>query len=239
MTTLFISDLHIAPSVPHVLKSLRRLISRETPHADALYILGDLVEAWVGDDDDSQTAMELREVLSSAVQNCPVYVMHGNRDFLFGEKLVVDTGIHLIDDPHVITLNEQNVLLSHGDEYCTRDKAYQHVRSIIRSTDWKTDMLSKSLSERREIAQNLRFDSTMNNSDKPEDIMDVTPAAISSAMRKYRCDHMIHGHTHRPGIHEVSLDSGIGFRYVLGNWGRCGWLLRRTESLQLECFPTR
>lgn len=239
MTTLFISDLHIGPRTPHVLVALRQLINHETPNADALYILGDLVDAWVGDDDDSQTAVELRKALSDATQNCPVYVMHGNRDFMLGEKFVADTGVHLIDAPHVITLNEQNILLSHGDEYCTRDKKYQRERTIIRSADWKTAMLSRSLSERREIAQSLRLNSIVTNANKTEQVMDVTPAAISDAMRKHDCHHMIHGHTHRPGIHEVSIDNSYtGLRYVLGNWERCGWLLRATESLQLECFPT-
>ena len=236
MSALFVSDLHIDVGTHKILDGFRHLIERETPGADALYILGDLVEVWVGDDDDSELAAAIRQALALAAAHCPVFVMHGNRDFLFGEQLAKDTGVELISDPHVAEIDGENVLLAHGDAYCTKDRAYQQVRALFRSPSWQQDVLGKSLEERRELARSLRVQSAAANANKADNIMDVTTSEIVASMQAHGCARMVHGHTHRPGVHEVDLDGARGRRYVLGDWGRCGWLLRMGETAQLECF---
>ena len=236
MTTLLVSDLHAHGTAPRVLAGFTAFIEREAARADALYILGDLAEAWLGDDDDSQDADALRAALSQATRRCPVSVMHGNRDFLFGERFATDTGIALIGDPHVAEIGQQRVLLAHGDAYCTRDAAYQQARATFRSPAWQRETLSRSLAERRQMARQLRDGSRAANANKPDNIMDVTPEAVAAAMREHDCTVMVHGHTHRPGIHDVPLPGGAGRRYVLGDWNRCGWVLRMGNEPTLECF---
>lgn len=240
MTTLFISDLHIDAGAPRVLQGFRGFLAREAPRANAIYILGDLVEVWVGDDDDGPTATALREALAAAARHCPVYVMHGNRDFLFGDRFAAETGTTLIPDPCVIepVPNGERLLLAHGDAFCTRDRAYQQARAVLRSQAWQADVLARSLPQRRALARGLREESQAANANKAENIMDVTDAEVAAAMRRHDCPVMVHGHTHRPGVHEVALDHNgqVGRRYVLGDWGRCGWTLRMGAGMTLECF---
>ena len=237
MTALLVSDLHIDAGKPHVLEGLRRLVEREAPTADALYILGDLVEVWVGDDDDSETAESLREALAQASRLCPLRIMHGNRDFLFGQRFARDVGGELIDDPHVAEIDGQRVLLTHGDALCTADTAYQHVRRLFRSEAWQRDILGRSLRERRGIAREMRRQSKAANANKAENIMDVTPEEVVALMRRMDCTTLIHGHTHRPGVNDVPLGDTVGTRYVLGDWDRCGWFIRFQGTPELACFP--
>ena len=237
MTALLVSDLHIDAGKPHVLEGLRRLVEREAPTADALYILGDLVEVWIGDDDDSETAESLREALTQAARLCPLRIMHGNRDFLFGQRFARDVGGELIDDPHVAEIDGQRVLLTHGDALCTADTAYQHVRRLFRSEAWQRDILGRSLRERRGIAREMRRQSKAANANKAENIMDVTPEEVVALMRRMDCTTLIHGHTHRPGVNDVPLGDTVGTRYVLGDWDRCGWFIRFRGSPELACFP--
>ena len=236
MTTLLISDLHACSDAPGALAGFTAFVEREAAQADALYILGDLAEAWLGDDDDSDDADALRAELSRAARCCPVYVMHGNRDFLFGERFAADTGVTLIPDPHVADIGGRRVLLAHGDAYCTRDAAYQQARAMFRSPAWQRETLSRPLAERREMARQLRDGSRAANANKADNIMDVTPDAVAAAMQEHDCAVMVHGHTHRPGIHDVPLPGGTGQRYVLGDWNRCGWVLRMGLEATLECF---
>lgn len=236
MTALFVSDLHIDADRPHVLEGLKRLVEREAPSADALYILGDLVEVWIGDDDDSETSEAVREALSRAARVCRLRIMHGNRDFLFGEQFARDVGGELIDDPHIADIDGQRVLLTHGDALCTEDTAYQLARQLFRSEAWQKDILGKSLEERRELARQMREESRRANANKPENIMDVTPDEVSALMRRTGCTTLIHGHTHRPGVSDVPLGDAVGTRYVLGDWDRCGWFIRFEKAPELACF---
>ena len=235
MSALFISDLHIDDTRPAVLAGLQRLVEQEASIVDALYILGDLVEVWVGDDDDGPVATAVRATLATASSHCAVYVMHGNRDFLIGPKFAADTGTTLIDDPTVVELDDHRVLLAHGDAYCTRDVEYQRVRELFRSTAWQTQVLASSLAERRALAASLRARSIAANENKAANIMDVTPSTISQALDEATATLMVHGHTHRPGVHDL----GNGRRrVVLGDWDRCGWKLRLVGGeVELSCFP--
>ena len=235
MTALFISDLHIDETRPAVLAGLRRLVDTEAPSVDALYVLGDLVEVWVGDDDDGPVATSIRDALTAASQRCAVHVMHGNRDFLIGTQLAEQTGATLIDDPSVVEVDNQRVLLAHGDAYCTRDVEYQRLRALLRSTNWQNEVLSSTLEERRALAASLRAKSIAANENKAANIMDVTPSSVRQAMDDAAVSLMVHGHTHRPGIHDV----GDGRRrIVLGDWDRCGWKLRLDRGdANLSCFP--
>ena len=235
MTALFISDLHIDETRPAVLAGLRRLVDAEAPCVDALYILGDLVEVWVGDDDDGPVATSIRETLTAAAHHCAVYVMHGNRDFLIGAEFAKQTGATLIDDPSVVDIDNQRVLLAHGDAYCTADVEYQRLRTLFRSSTWQSEVLSSTLEERRALAASLRAKSIAANENKAANIMDVTPSSILQAMDDAAVSLMVHGHTHRPGIHDL----GDGRRrLVLGDWNRCGWKLQLNRGdADLSCFP--
>lgn len=222
MAALFISDLHIDESRPHILHGLRSLLATESRHVDAIYILGDLVEVWVGDDDDGPTATAIRAVLADATSRCPLFVMHGNRDFLFGDRFAAETGASLLDDPAVIDVDGEAVLIAHGDAYCTHDEEYQQVRAQLRSDTWQAGVLAMDLAARRALAGSMRAQSIAVNENKADNIMDVTPEAITAAMAAAQVRLMVHGHTHRPGIHDLA---GGRRRIVLGDWDRCGWKL--------------
>ena len=234
MSALFVSDLHIDESRPHVLAGLQRLIETNAENVDALYILGDLVEVWVGDDDDGATARALRDTLAAAAERCAVHVMHGNRDFLIGERFAAETGTTLLDDPTVVEIDGASVLLAHGDAYCTGDTEYQRMRALFRSREWQAGVLADTLQGRRALAASLRTKSIAANENKAQNIMDVDAAAIDAAMRNAQAALMVHGHTHRPGIHRLADGRS---RIVLGDWNRCGWkLLLRDGDAALSCF---
>ena len=235
MSAAFISDLHIDDERPQVLAGLRRWLDAHADGFDALYLLGDLAEAWVGDDDDGPAANALREAMAAAAKRSAVYVMRGNRDFLLGERFAADTGATLLPDPSVVDVDGQRVLLAHGDAYCTGDAEYQRMRALFRSPAWQADVLAKPLAERRALAAALRSQSQAANERKASNIMDVTPAAIAEAMAAADASLMVHGHTHRPGLHAV----GDGReRIVLGDWDRCGWMLAlKAGDAALTCFP--
>ena len=235
MSALFISDLHIDESRPAVLAGLRRLVDGEAATVDAFYILGDLVEVWIGDDDDGPVAAAIREALTAASRRCAVYIMHGNRDFLIGAQFAEHTGVTLVDDPSVVEVDGVRVLLAHGDAYCTGDVEYQRLRALFRSSAWQAEVLSSTIEERRALAASLRAKSIAANENKASNIMDVTPSGIRQAMDKAAVSLMVHGHTHRPGIHDLGGDRR---RIVLGDWDRCGWKLRLDKGdTELSCFP--
>ena len=154
------------------------------PAAEVIHLLGDITEVWIGDDDDGPLAEHLREVLRAAAARCRVTLMHGNRDFLFGQALAAETGVELIDDPH---LEEDGTLLSHGDSFCIDDEAYQQVRALFRSESWQQDVLSQPLDARRELARNLRAQSQATNANKAENIMDVAQREVDRAGAGVRC----------------------------------------------------
>ena len=230
MHRLFISDLHLDdPSASAFLRFAECLVY-ESRQVDEIYILGDLVEMWIGDDDDSAAAQQLRQILLTTTAETSVYLMHGNRDFLFGERFARDTGVTLLSDPH---MTDDGLLLSHGDMLCTDDLDYQNMRTLLRSEAWQQDILSKTLAERKAFGQSLREQSQTNNANKPSNIMDVNDQATSNLVAQHRSHTLLHGHTHRPGMHQHH-----GFtRFVTGAWERCGWLARQQdEALRLECF---
>jgi len=230
----FISDLHLDADTPARNDAFAAFLAREARRCEELYILGDLTEVWVGDDDASAFAEALCEQLLDASKTCRVYLMHGNRDFLIGEPFAKRCGIQLLADPHVIERNGRRLLLCHGDSLCTDDVAYQRVRATLRSNQWRRDVLAKSIDERRRLAASMRAQSRASNANKPSQIMDVAPRAVARIVHDHSVDAIAHGHTHRPAIHR-SVDGPT--RYVLGDWDRCGWVLRFDGAFTLQRFP--
>lgn len=220
-STLFISDLHLDAARPAVSAALAAFLERHST-CERLYILGDLFESWIGDDDDTAVAAETAGLLKRFSDGGPdLLVMVGNRDFLIGQTFCHTVGATLLADPTVIDLYGTPTLLLHGDSLCTGDTEYQAFRQTARSPEWQSDLLSRGLEERRTVASRLRAMSREANSNKAEDIMDVTPAEVDRVMRRHGVTQLIHGHTHRPGRHEEPA----GTRWVLGDWDRQGWVL--------------
>jgi len=229
---LFLSDLHLADPAGPQFRTLRAVLETARGTVDEVYLLGDLCEVWVGDDDDGPLAVALVDLLRSASAHLRVAVMAGNRDFLFGAGFAAATGARLIDDPHELP---GGILLAHGDAFCTDDAPYQALRRVVRSAEWQRDILAKPLAERRALARAMRAESAATNAHKAENIMDVNGDAVARVVGEHQCQRLIHGHTHRPGIHPA----GWGRRYVLGAWDHCAWLLHQhgPDQFDLECRP--
>lgn len=230
--TLFISDLHLDPARPEIIRLflsfLEGLDPAETP---GLFILGDLFEAWIGDDDDNPALLPPLEALAGAsARGIHIGLMHGNRDFLLGERFATRTGCELLAEPTRIDLHGTETLLMHGDTLCTDDHEYQAFRSLVRNPDWQADFLARPLTERRQIAAGLRETSRERTGEKAEEIMDVNQAAVEAVMREHGVSQLIHGHTHRPAIHRFELDGRPARRIVLGDWYEQGSLLRCNET---------
>lgn len=229
MNRLFISDLHLETTKDPKYSAFLEILLTAVREQRELYILGDLVEVWVGDDDDSEFAQTLMQDLKTCAQQVDVYVMHGNRDFLYRNEWEEQTSTELLPDPYVLETSNQNnsILLSHGDAYCTSDLAYMQARALFRSHEWQDGILASSLDDRRELARTLREQSKQHNQLKAANITDVVNEPIVQDLEKFSCTSMIHGHTHRPGIHDLSGDRT---RVVLGDWDRCGWVLFETDG---------
>ena len=234
MTTLFISDLHLDASRPAVTELFGRFLRDEARGADALYILGDLFEAWVGDDDDSEVgacvAAHLREVADAGV---PVFFIRGNRDFLVGNDYARRAGFRILPDPAVVVLYGKPTLLMHGDLLCTDDVAYQQFRAQTRNPAWQAQFLAQPLAARLAFAAQARAASMahqqeMKGDDRAqfETVTDVTPATVEATFARYGIDTLIHGHTHRPAIHDLDVDERAYRRIVLGDWYEQGSVLR-------------
>ena len=218
MATLFISDLHLDEARPQIVDLFVRFL-RDAQQADALYILGDLFESWIGDDDDAplatRVAQELHALRSRGV---PIYFMHGNRDFLLGTDYAARAGMQLLADPAVVELDGERTLLTHGDTLCTDDIEYQKFRNLVRNPAWQAQFLAKPLAERRAFAAQARGESRKQTAMKTAEIMDVNQAAVESTMQDHGVRRLIHGHTHRPATHRFELDSQTAERIVLGDW---------------------
>ncbi|GAB2542399.1 UDP-2,3-diacylglucosamine diphosphatase [Rhodanobacter koreensis] len=230
MATLFIADLHLDPSRPKITALFENyLASDEVRHADALYILGDLVEAWIGDDDDAELPQRIAHA-TRAVRDAgvPVYFMVGNRDFLLGETFARHAGMTLLDDGTVHDIQSRPTLLMHGDVLCTDDVAYQAARRQLRSPEWQAQVLAMPLEARRALAARAREESRQHTGSTMESIMDVNADAVAEAMRHAGVTRMIHGHTHRPAVHAFELDGQPAQRIVLGDWYEHGSVLRVT-----------
>jgi UDP-2,3-diacylglucosamine hydrolase len=228
--TLFASDLHLDTSRPQITRLFLDVLDTLGRNADAVYILGDLFDLWPGDDDDSPVGHAITDGLGACVAaGTPVYLLHGNRDFLIGEQFTARTGCQLLDDPARIDLYGTPVLLMHGDSLCTDDVDYQAFRAEVRDSRWQQDFLRWSLQARRDIAQVLRGKSRASAREKPEYIRDVNSDTVARFMTDHGVQLLIHGHTHRPGIHEFEIAGKPARRMVLGDWYRQGSLL--------ECTP--
>jgi UDP-2,3-diacylglucosamine hydrolase len=227
VTTLFISDLHLEADRPEIADQFLRFLETEAIHAEALYILGDLFESWVGDDDPNEHYQWVKQALRKLTRkDVPVYFMHGNRDFMIGEDFAAETGVTILPDPAVREIHGDTVLLSHGDAYCTDDIEYQAVRKMTRDPQWQAMMLQKSLEERLAFAAQARQASMARGGTVSEEIMDVNADAINAAMHKAGVTIMLHGHTHRPAVHEISVDGEAAQRIVLGDWYDHGSVVR-------------
>lgn len=233
--TLFISDLHLDETRRHVTQAFVNFLDQQATRSDGLYILGDLFEAWIGDDDHSVLGQEVIAALATlASAGVPTYFMHGNRDFLIGEAFCRQAGCELLPDPSVVDFYGQRTLLMHGDSLCTGDTEYMAFRAKIRDPAMQQQLLSKPLSKRRQIAAELRAGSASANSNKAEDIMDVAADEVVRQMQRHGAARLIHGHTHRPATHTLALADGYGQRIVLGDWGEKLWYLDlRPEQTQL------
>lgn len=238
MTTLFISDLHLSAERPAITRLFIEFLQTRAPQAEALYILGDLFEVWLGDDmilPEYQEALQTMQQLSRQV---PVYVMYGNRDFLMGEEFCRQSGATLLPEPSTIDLYGTPTLLLHGDILCTDDLPYQEFRRMVRDPQWQQALLAKSPEERLALAKQYRETSQLETGSKDEAIMDVNQDAVAQTLRDHELLQMIHGHTHRPAIHEFDLDGQAARRIVLGDWYEQGSVLVCDASgCRLEGLP--
>ena len=223
MSSCFISDLHLDNKRKDVKKSFFNFLESEASEFDNLYILGDLFEVWIGDDFSDQLTNEVISNLKKySNKNKKIFIMHGNRDFLLGKEFVQDCGAELISDPLILNYENRRIMLSHGDIFCTDDSEYQKFKEKVRSENWKKEFLSKSLEERKKIAENLRKESSIKNSQKQDFLMDVNKSEIKKIAKKSKIDLLIHGHVHRPKVHKEDF----GKRIVLGDWDKKYWYIR-------------
>ncbi|HEX5757132.1 MAG TPA: UDP-2,3-diacylglucosamine diphosphatase [Arenimonas sp.] len=244
MSTLFISDLHLDVQRPDITAALLRLLEGEAREAEALYILGDLFEAWVGDDDPGEpgatVAAALRSLSDSGV---PVFLLRGNRDFLLGQAFAERANANLLPDPCVIDLYGEATLLMHGDLLCTGDSAYQAFRRQVRDHDWQEKFLAQPLAARQAFAAQARAASRAHqaglaDAGAMDSIADVTPDAVIETMARFGVRRLIHGHTHRPAIHALEVDGRAATRVVLGDWHAQGSILRvDRDGLALSSLP--
>jgi UDP-2,3-diacylglucosamine hydrolase len=239
LSTLFISDLHLDAAEPAPGLQFMDFLQHQAITADALYILGDLFETWVGDDDDEPYRDRICTALASLTARAvPCYVMHGNRDFLYLQGFTARTGVHVIADPTVIELYGEQVLLTHGDALCIADRSYQRLRRIVRSERWQQRFLALPLPLRRALAERARRGSQQHTRQTAYEIMDVDQSTVERAMRACGVHTLIHGHTHRPGVHPFELDGKEFRRIVLGAWHDGGnWLRWDAGGFQLEKLP--
>lgn len=230
-TTLFISDLHLDAGRPDIGEQFLTFLQNEASQAEALYILGDLFETWLGDDDPNEHYASIKQALAELVDSgVPVYFMHGNRDFLLGAEFAAETGVRILPDPYELDLHGTKVLLSHGDALCTDDIEYQQFREMSRNPEWQSALLAKSLEERTAFAADARRKSKEHNATKPEEIMDVNQGAVEKTITDSGADILLHGHTHRPALHDVDLGERHARRVVLGDWYDHGSVLRWDED---------
>jgi UDP-2,3-diacylglucosamine hydrolase len=226
VTTLFISDLHLEETRPDITDAFLRFLDEKTPGIERLYILGDFFEAWIGDDERTP----LQETIAAALKaisdrGVEIFLMHGNRDFLIGEEFCERAGATLLDDPTVVDLYGTPTLLMHGDSLCTADEEYQKFRANMRNPQMQKMMLARPLEDRQKMARQLRDMSMAKNQGKAEDIMDVTPEEVVREMEAHGVQQMIHGHTHRPAIHDLQANGQPATRIVLGDWDENVWWL--------------
>ena len=239
MTTLFIADLHLCTEEPAITAGFLRFLAGEARQADALYILGDLFEAWIGDDDPNPLHREMAAAIKALVDSgVPCFFIHGNRDFLIGKRFARESGMTLLPQEKVLELYGRRVLIMHGDTLCTDDAGYQAFRAKVHQPWLQTLFLALPLFIRKRVAARMRAGSKAANSNKSLAIMDVNKHAVVAEMEKYRVQWLIHGHTHRPDVHALTVNGKPAFRVVLGAWHREGSMVKVTpDDVELIAFP--
>jgi UDP-2,3-diacylglucosamine hydrolase len=239
VATLFIADLHLHTEEPAITAGFLRFLRGEARSADALYILGDLFEAWIGDDSpeplNREIAKEIKTLVDSGV---PCFFIHGNRDFLLGKRFARESGMTLLPEEQCLDLYGRKVLIMHGDTLCTDDTGYLAFRAKVHQPWLQTLFLALPLFIRRRIAAKMRDDSKNANSHKSMEIMDVNAHAVIEVMEKHQVQWLIHGHTHRPAVHELTANGNPAFRVVLGAWHSEGSMVKvTTDNVELIAFP--
>lgn len=239
MSTYIIADLHLSEDEPAITAGFLHFIEQQAIHADSLYILGDFFNYWIGDDDETplhqQVAQALRQLSERGI---PCYFIHGNRDFLVGQRYAKQCGMTILPQETLLELYGQRILIMHGDTLCTDDAAYQNYRKKVHTPWIQRLFLTLPLCIRRRIAQKMRRNSQYASSMKSEAIMDVNSLAVIDALNRHQAQWIIHGHTHRPAIHEINLEGHLHFRGVLGTWHSEGSAFVINENgIELIFFP--
>jgi len=239
VATLFIADLHLHTEEPAITAGFLHFLDGVAREADALYILGDLFEAWIGDDDPNPLHQRVADAIRALVDSgVPCYFIHGNRDFLLGKRFARQSGMQLLPHEKVLNLYGRNVLIMHGDTLCTDDAGYQAFRAKVHQPWLQTLFLALPLFIRHRVAAKMRAGSRAANSSKSLAIMDVNQQAVIEAMEKHRVQWLIHGHTHRPAVHQLTANDAPAWRAVLGAWHSEGSMIRVSESdVELVQFP--
>lgn len=231
MTILFVSDIHISEKNPEIGEQFIDFLEKQARQSEALYILGDLFDYWLGDDDPNPEYKKIKSALTQYTnKEIPTYFMHGNRDFLIGGSFANETGIKIISDPSIIELYGEKILISHGDMFCVDDIAYQSGRKLTRSPNWQKMILAKSLKERKAFAYKAREKSSKHIQEANEILMDVNQGEINKTFKKYGLNQIIHGHTHKPAIHNSVIKGESYKRIVLGDWYEQGSILKWDQS---------
>ncbi len=212
---LFISDCHLDSRRPQVTRCLLDFLRERAAGAQALYILGDLFEVWLGDDEPADDLIEVITALARIAEDTELAFLAGNRDFLLGQAFADRVGMRLLQEPEILELGSRRVALMHGDLLCTDDHDYQAFRREVRNPAWQSSFLARPLDERRRIAAQLRSDSSEAMANKPAAIMDVNQGAVEDCFDRLQVDTILHGHTHRPAVHDLPAGKS---RYVLGDW---------------------
>ena len=239
MATLFIADLHLQTEEPAITAGFLRFLRGEAKSADALYILGDLFEAWIGDDDPNPLHREMAAAVHALVDSgVPCYFIHGNRDFLIGKRYARESGMTLLPEEQVLDLYGRKVLIMHGDTLCTDDIGYLAFRAKVHTPWIQKVFLALPLFIRNRIAARMRAGSKAANSSKSMTIMDVNPQAVVRVMEKHDVQWLIHGHTHRPDVHSLIANGQPAHRVVLGAWHTEGSMVKVSpEGVELIAFP--
>lgn len=233
--TFFIADLHLSKEQPEITQCLLKFLRTDAVNADALYVLGDLFEYWLGDDDVNELSTQIADAFKAlSGSGTPIYFIHGNRDFLIRQRYAKACHMQLLPEQKVIDLYGTPTLIMHGDELCIQDVVYQKFRKKARGWWWPKLMLSLPLKTRRNIAENGRKKSKQNQQKLTNEIMDVTPQEVVNVMQKHCVNRLIHGHTHRPNIHDIIINGKASQRVVLGDWYEQGSMLKVTpDSIEL------
>jgi len=240
MAALFISDLHLQAEMPRTTQAFLTFLTQQARHSRQLYLLGDIFEAWAGDDDitdeyHQQIVSALRQLADQGVQ---LFWMAGNRDFLVGPAFAAASGMTLLNDPYVVTIAGLKIVLTHGDAQCTDDDAYMRFRAQVRKPDWQRHFLALPLAERKIIIASMRAGSRAAQREKPYQIMDVNQDEIKNLFDRTGTNIMIHGHTHRPACHDETIDGITRRRYVLSDWdldGGANDYATRGDWLAIDC----